>query len=287
MEKMRRDDFKVVFDAKNETWFVIKVRDELTKNHKGIEDPEAGLMPENKDDKMCPVSSFNMYLQHLHPENPYLWRKVLEKPNKFNPNIWYSKQHLGKHTLAKFMSDISEKCQLSKIYTNHSIRVTGVTILTRMKFAASEIMSITGHKSVQILTRYQSTQDKKKIQIGNVMHGCMTSSEDEIQRKLQTNSVPALNYKEPLTDATTPVVQNKENVNQEIVPFEANFKDPDQDVPDFDLMAIMNDIEKEQQAVPKSQVSVATTTSNILNNIPKSMFANCTIQNVTFNINNK
>ena len=120
--------------------------------------------------------------------------------------------------------------------------------------------------------------------MGNVMHGCMTTSEDNVYHQLQDKEVPAITYREPTSEAVAPVVQNKEKVNQEIVPFEPNFEYPD--VPDFDLMAIMNDIEKEQENQPKSQVSVATTTSNVLNNIPKSMFANCTIQNVTFNIKN-
>ena len=166
MERMKEDDFKVTFDMKTETWFIIKVRDKLTKNHKGIEDPEAGLMPENREDKMCPVRLFNMYLEHLHLDNEYLWQKALDKPNKFNPKIWYGKQHQGKRTLAKFMSELSLNCNLSKVYTNHSIRVTGVSILTRMKFTASEIMSVTGHKSVQCLVRYQCTQDKKKLRWG-------------------------------------------------------------------------------------------------------------------------
>ena len=52
IEKMKKDHFKLQFDSKSETWFIIKDKDEPTKNHKGIEDPEAGIMPENKDDRM-------------------------------------------------------------------------------------------------------------------------------------------------------------------------------------------------------------------------------------------
>ena len=86
---------------------------------------------------------------------------------------------LGKNSLSPFMSDISKKCGLSKNYTDHSIRVTGTSVLTRQNFT-SEIMSITGHKSVQSLTRYQKTQDKEKIAMGHVMHQSMTRTEDEI-----------------------------------------------------------------------------------------------------------
>ena len=161
MNKMKKDDFKLTFDTKTEPWFVIKVHDELTTNHKGIEDPEVVLMPEHRDNKMCPVHSFKMYLDHLNPENPYLRKKALKKPNKFNPSVWYSNIYIGKNTFARLIPEIS--CSLSKMYTNHSIHVTSVTILTRIKFTASQIMSITGQKSVQYLAHYQQTQDKKKL----------------------------------------------------------------------------------------------------------------------------
>ena len=52
-------------------------------------------------------------------------------------------------------------------------------------------------------------------------------------------------------------------------------------MPDFDLMAIMNEIEKQEE----KKTAVTSTRSNVLNNIPKSMFTNSTIKNITFNIN--
>ena len=158
------------------------------------------------------------------------------------------------------------------MYTNHSIRVTGVTILTRMKFIASEIMSVTGHKSVQSLTIYQRTQ-YKKIEMGNVMDLCMTRAEEEVKHQIQGRPEPcAIEYSNP----EVAVVKEKPNVSSAnaIIPFESDM-DTNQEVPDFDLMALMNDIKREQERAPV----LNTTTSNILNNIPKSMFSNCTIQN--------
>ena len=73
MEKMKKDTFKLDFDGKTETWYVIKAKDELTKNHKDIDETVSGLMPENKDDRLCPVRSYRMYLEHLNPRNDYLW----------------------------------------------------------------------------------------------------------------------------------------------------------------------------------------------------------------------
>ena len=81
MDKMKKTDFKLSFDTKTENWFVMKTRDQLTKNHRGIEEKESGIMPQNKDDKLCPVRSFNMYLEKLNPENEMLWQIPLQNIN--------------------------------------------------------------------------------------------------------------------------------------------------------------------------------------------------------------
>jgi hypothetical protein len=49
-----------------------------------------------------------------------------------------------KKTLVKFMTKLSEGAKLSQIYTNRSIRATGVTILTKSMFNPSQIMAVTG-----------------------------------------------------------------------------------------------------------------------------------------------
>ena len=71
MELMQVNDFELCFDNKSETWFVKKVRDKLTKNHRDPKNIVTGYMPENKDDRLCPVRSFKMYLQHLEPKNKF------------------------------------------------------------------------------------------------------------------------------------------------------------------------------------------------------------------------
>ncbi|KAJ8320248.1 hypothetical protein KUTeg_001835 [Tegillarca granosa] len=66
-------------------------------------------------------------------------------------DIWYRNRVVGKDTLGKFMPELSKRCSLSRIYTNHSVRTTGVTILTKRNFSAGQIMSLTGHRSVNSL----------------------------------------------------------------------------------------------------------------------------------------
>ena len=290
MEKMRKNTFKLSFDTKSETWFVLKDLDELTKNHKYIDKKVSGYMPENKDDRLCPVRSFRKYIEHLHPENEFLWQRPLDRIDPRKPEIWYGKQHLGKTPLGHYMSDVSEKCALSKIYTNHSIRVTGVTVLTRMNFSSSEIMSITGHKTVQSLTRYQRTQDREKISMGNVMHQSLTREEDTIVVPAHgSNQDLALQHRRDVGSpklaiaAMSRPVMEKENVCDAIVPFNPQFDD---DIPDFDLIQLLKEVEQEEKpkTPPHTTTKNSMMSSNVVNNVPKSLFHNCTIQNITFNM---
>ena len=56
------------------------------------------------------------------------------------------------------MSELSEKCNLSQIYTNHSIRATGATLLSKHKygFGDAQIMSLTTYQRIY-------TEDKIKM----------------------------------------------------------------------------------------------------------------------------
>jgi integrase len=79
--------------------------------------------------------------------------------------VWYCNVPIGAKMLGVFMSEISEKCKLSQIYINHSIRATGATLLSKHKygFGDAQIMSVTGHKSVQSLTTYQRIDTEDTI----------------------------------------------------------------------------------------------------------------------------
>ena len=257
-------------------------------------------MPENKDDRLCPIRSYNMYVQHLKLRNPYFWQTPAQNTNKKNPNIWYTMAHLGKNTLGPFMSEVSKNCKLSQMYTNHSIRVTGCTVLTRLKFSAAEIMSVSRHKSVQSLATYQKTTSKEKMQMGSVMYQSLTRKEDEIQvpacreilpkppqkailpvqqpEILQENPQQAVAIYQPpekIQKLPTEVVPNKPNCDDAIVPFEPSFDV----VPEFDLLSALCEVQDQ----PQNNTNITPVTNTVFNNIPRnSMFSNCSIGTINF-----
>ena len=147
-------------------------------------------------------------------------------------------------------------------------------------------MSVSGHKSVQSLSNYQCTQAKQKVQMGQVLYQAMTRSENKItvpnRRELPSTTRPALQSPtvcHPAASMATPL-QGNFNPENALVPF-----NEDQDeVSDFDLVSILNELENNPKETEANSVSVMTTQTNVLNNVPKSMFSNCTIHNITFNI---
>ena len=113
IEKMLKNDFQLKYSIENEEWFVIKICDELTKNHCNLENIVTGTMPENKTDPLCPVRSFTEYISHLYPENKYMWQYPVNKIDPQYPEIWFTRKNIGKNPLASFMSDVSRNCNLS------------------------------------------------------------------------------------------------------------------------------------------------------------------------------
>jgi integrase len=81
---------------------------------------------------------------------------------------WFDKAPLGNNTLGDKMKNLSK--QLSKLYTNHSLRATTITLLDNKGFEARHIMSISGHKSESSIRSYSRTDDTQKRKISKALN---------------------------------------------------------------------------------------------------------------------
>lgn len=77
-------------------------------------------------------------------------------------NVWYENSPLGAATIGKMMAVISDLAGLSYRYTNHSIRVTCVTVLDSKNFEARHIMAISKHKSEALIRSYSHQVTNQK-----------------------------------------------------------------------------------------------------------------------------
>jgi hypothetical protein len=183
MHGMTKSTFVIKTDVNTGRRFVCKAIDELNKNHNELDrESYTAMMPELPGNSRCPVTSFETYLQHLNPNCDKLWHRPREKINlKVNDQVWFYNKCLGIDMLQSFMKKLSLKYKLSQIYTNHSVRVTGATILSRKKYASSQIQAVTGHKSVSSLAIYQRVSDKEKMEMGKSLSETLVGPEFDFE----------------------------------------------------------------------------------------------------------
>jgi hypothetical protein len=144
MHKITKTTFADKLDEKTAMKCVIRAEDEATKNHKANEnDIVTGYMPSMVDKKYFPVRSFIMHTEVLHPTSEKLWQTP-----KFDlfptdgQKVWYGPGNVGHNSLDSFMPKLAKSCGFTqKGYTNHSLRVSGITTLKRNNYNDKQIMS--------------------------------------------------------------------------------------------------------------------------------------------------
>ena len=133
MHAMTKDTFEICVDCEGNE-FVHQARGELNKNHNETDrEGYTVFMPAHAGSELCPVAAFKNYVSHLNPMCDSIWQRPLDSVASTQV-VWYSNRPIGVNTLATFMRRLSEKCSLSKTYSNHSVRVTGVTLLCQLRF---------------------------------------------------------------------------------------------------------------------------------------------------------
>ena len=116
--------------------------------------------------KMCPIRSYENYINSLCVRCEYLWQTPNDNAYKKGEPNWFKNMRIGENTLGSFMKDICKLVGIKNIYTNHCVHITGTTNLTHANFTSNQIMSITGHKSANSLAMYQRVQQDEKMLMG-------------------------------------------------------------------------------------------------------------------------
>ena len=99
-------------------------------------------------------------MTHLNPKNPLMWQQPKYRISK-GDNVWFSTGPVGRNKLSSLMHRLSKTYNLSKSYTNHSIRATTVTILDQADFKSRMIMKVSGHRSEFSIKNYSHRIDRK------------------------------------------------------------------------------------------------------------------------------
>ena len=63
-----------------------------------------------------------------------------------------------------------------------------MTNLKRGNFSSKQVMSVSGHKSVESLAIYQRVHDDEKLMMGLCLNFCLLEDPSKLQRELQQKS---------------------------------------------------------------------------------------------------
>lgn len=166
------------FDVDSDGHEFVRIKNEfLTKtvkkslSQKEFENISVARMYANSDcPSECPVNCFRLYLSKIPDTNSHLFAMPNINFNSSSKSWYTNSRNVGKDALGKFMKIISHEAQLSKIYTNHCVRVTVVSELHQQGFKNSEIAQITGHKNSESVERYiRQTRDEGRRKLSNAL----------------------------------------------------------------------------------------------------------------------
>ena len=308
---MTKETFRLAFDKETKIAYLFKAKDEMTKNHQESDNPViTGFMPQllNVDgtvNKLCPIRSYENYLGHLFEKCPFLWQTPNDGAFQKGNTIWYKNKRVGENTIGQFMTELCKHVPTSKKYTNHCLRVTGTTNLTRCNFTDKQIMSVTGHKSLQSLSLYQRVKNDEKMMMGmSLAYSLINPSEVQIALNDAKNFEVEQPRHEPPQENSMEIVQiDPVATGHNLAPLE-NAVQPyvDQQVKEddvnFDLMEIINEVNDEELMLAATQMETeyqthkSTSKTAVIRKqagppeMAASPFAHCRIGSIgTININ--
>lgn len=175
LRKLTKEHFKIGTDS-NGRRFVCQARDEMTKKvreNNGTSRVDTGRMYETNS-KGCPVAAFEKYIEKLNPKCDALFQTPMtNKDDTFDwesTTYWYKNCPVGERSIGEMMAKISKAANLSKRYTNHSLRTTCIQILDEGGFASRDICNVSGHANERSLRTYvRQPCDAKKQRMSDAI----------------------------------------------------------------------------------------------------------------------
>lgn len=137
------------------------------------ETPECG--------ERCYVALLDKYIAKLPPEAFDADVFYLRPADSLKQ--WYSRQPLGRNTLASMMKMMSKEAGLKGDFTNHSLQAYGASEMFQKSVSKKLIQQCTGHRSLEALRKYENASE---MQVVKVSHALATSDGVDVLEKACT-----------------------------------------------------------------------------------------------------
>ena len=197
--QLSKSSFKSEIDAAGRNYFTM-AHDEASKNHPGgikdVSSTEKFARMYESNHQNDGYKALSLYLSKLNPQ----CAAFFQYPKKnWAPDdaVWFENKPLGVNKLDGMMKEISQAARLSRLYTNHSVRATAITLWSNAGVPNRHIMAISGHRNEQILVHYNTRPSSAQL------HHCS----DVLAQSLDRGS-SAIVPSQPSVQLTIAVQQN-------------------------------------------------------------------------------
>ena len=219
--ELTKQSFQFLMDESGRE-YVSMTHDEATKNHPGgIDDvssveKEARMYSTSDDQLFDGLNCLKMYLQKLNPRCEALFQYPKRAVTK-EDQVWYDNKPLGVNKLAGMMKEISKLASLSKIYTNHSVRATAITLWSDRQVPSRHIMAISGHRSEASLRNYNARPSSEQLRAcSDILSSALSGRPQQSQQPRFPDAVTSSNLLVPMNST----VVHSRNTAQQFVKYQ-------------------------------------------------------------------
>ena len=209
--EMNRNTFTVKVDDEGQEYLSMD-HTESNKNWQGGSSSKAwdysdvrayGFSLENENINIVEV--YRYYVGKLHPECSALFQKPkYKKWGLSEGSIWFDNIPFGVNKIGEIMKRISECAALSKVYTNHSIRATAITIMYQGGVDTKQICKVTKHKSEESLKHYIDGQSSaQKRQCSKVLSSAFSTGQPSASTSAPSAPTSAITLVHSQTQSNT------------------------------------------------------------------------------------
>ena len=132
--------------------------------------------------------------------------------------VWYSNKPLGVNRLAGMMQEISKLASLSRIYTNHSVKATAITLWSDAQVPAWHIMAISGHHSEASLKNYARPSSQQLRACSDILSSALSGRPQLSQEPTFSNAVASSSN--PLAPVKSTQVFHSQTTTQQFVKYQ-------------------------------------------------------------------
>lgn len=189
---LKKSSVKFEVDASGRQYATM-AHDEATKNHPGgmkdVASTEKYARMYETDEPNDGYRALHLYLSKINPNCESLFQYPKRNWSSAD-SFWYENRPVGVNKLDCMMKEISKEANLSRVYTNHSVRATAITVMSNAGIPNRHIMAISGHRNETSLAHYNTRPSTEQLHhCSNVLSRSLTNASSQAIVPVQPTSV--------------------------------------------------------------------------------------------------